>query len=115
VKPNAIVINTSRGGLIDEAALATALRERRLYGAGLDVFAREPLLAGSPLATLDNVVLSPHVAGSTQEALVATALQCAEQIIDVFAGRQPRDMIDPRVWARRRAPTPRSSSTEQAA
>lgn len=104
MKPRAIVINTSRGGLIDEAALAAALQEGRLFGAGLDVFAQEPLGAASPLAGLDNVVLSPHLAGSTEEALHATALQCAEQIIDVFAGRQPKHLLDACVWLRRRVP-----------
>ena len=76
MKPGAIVINTSRGGLIDESALADALREGRIYGAGLDVFETEPLPAGSMIAGLPNVVLTPHVAGSTQEALEATARQC---------------------------------------
>jgi D-3-phosphoglycerate dehydrogenase len=102
MKPGAILINTSRGGLIDEPALIAALRERRLFGAGLDVFEREPLPADSSLASLDNVVLSPHLAGSTQEALQTTALQCAEQVLDVLAGRQPQHMLDPTVWPRRR-------------
>ncbi len=102
IKPGAILVNTSRGGLVDEPALVDALRSGRLFGAGLDVFEREPLPISSPLATLANVVLSPHQAGSTQEALADTASQCAAQIIDVFAGRQPGHMLDPSVWARRR-------------
>jgi D-3-phosphoglycerate dehydrogenase len=103
LRPGAIVVNTSRGGLIDEEALADALRERRLFGAGLDVLAAEPLPPDSPLAALDNVVLTPHVAGSTQEALRGTAVLCAEQIIDVLAGRRPASLVDPSMWARRRA------------
>ncbi|MGH8787135.1 MAG: hydroxyacid dehydrogenase [Cupriavidus necator] len=102
IKPGAILVNTSRGGLVDEPALVDALRSGRLFGAGLDVFEREPLPISSPLATLPNVVLSPHQAGSTQEALADTASQCAAQIIDVLAGRQPEHMLDPSVWARRR-------------
>ncbi|MFJ4291069.1 hydroxyacid dehydrogenase [Cupriavidus sp. NPDC089707] len=102
IKPGAILVNTSRGGLVDEPALVDALRSGRLFGAGLDVFEREPLPISSPLATLPNVVLSPHQAGSTQEALADTASQCAAQVIDVLAGRQPEHMLDPSVWARRR-------------
>ncbi|PLP97994.1 phosphoglycerate dehydrogenase [Cupriavidus pauculus] len=105
MKPGAILINTSRGGLIDEPALVDALRNSRLFGAGLDVFEREPLPVASALAALPNVVLSPHQAGSTQEALAATASQCATQIIDVLAGRQPEHMLDPSVWLRRRHAT----------
>lgn len=87
---HAIVVNTSRGGLIDEDALVDALRGGRLAGAGLDVFAAEPLMQGHPLARLDNVLLTPHMAGSTQEALEETARQCADGIVDVLAGRRPR-------------------------
>lgn len=104
MKPGAIVINTSRGGLIDESALADALRGGRLFGAGLDVFETEPLPAGSVVAGLPNVVLTPHVAGSAQEALEATARQCAEQILSVLAGRQPAHLVHPQAWDRRRQP-----------
>jgi D-3-phosphoglycerate dehydrogenase len=102
MKPGAIVVNTSRGGLIDEAALIDALRAGRLFGAGLDVFETEPLPAGSALAGLDNVVLSPHVAGSSEEALHATASQCARQIIEVLAGRKPEHLVAPAMWENRR-------------
>jgi phosphoglycerate dehydrogenase-like enzyme len=64
MQPEAVIINTSRGGIVDEAALCAALREGRLLGAGLDVFDTEPLAADHPLLALDNVVLSPHTAGS---------------------------------------------------
>ncbi|WP_254217887.1 hydroxyacid dehydrogenase [Burkholderia multivorans] len=99
MKPTAIVVNTSRGGLIDEAALADAIRSGRLHGAGLDVLADEPMPATSPLAQLDRVVLTPHVAGSTQEALRQTALQCAADVVDALAGSRPRDLANPQVWA----------------
>jgi (S)-sulfolactate dehydrogenase len=68
MRPDAILINTSRGGIVDEAALAAALRAGRLRGAALDVFEQEPLPAGSPLADAPNLILTPHIAGLTQEA-----------------------------------------------
>lgn len=98
MKPGAFLVNTSRGALIDEEALAQALAARRIGGAGLDVFVREPLDPASPLAGLDNVVLSPHVAGSAVEALERTALLVAQQVSDVLAGRRPPHLVNPEVW-----------------
>lgn len=98
MKPGAFLINTSRGALIDEPALIEALAARRIGGAGLDVFAREPLPPDSPLTTLDNVVLSPHVAGSAAEALERTALLVAEQVVEVLQGRRPRHLVNPAAW-----------------
>lgn len=68
MRAGAVLINTSRGGIVDEAALADALRAGRLRGAALDVFEQEPLPAGSPLAQAPNLILTPHIAGLTQEA-----------------------------------------------
>jgi len=68
MRAGAVLINTSRGGIVDEAALADALRAGRLRGAALDVFEHEPLPAGSPLAQAPNLILTPHIAGLTQEA-----------------------------------------------
>jgi D-3-phosphoglycerate dehydrogenase len=102
LKPGSIVINTSRGQLIDEVALADALSEGRLFGAGLDVLSHEPLPPDSPLSELGNLVLSPHIAGSTQEALHDTARQCAKHIINALNDIQPDSLIDASVWNIRR-------------
>ena len=67
MKPGAVLVNTARGGIVDEAAVAAALREGRLGGAALDVFEAEPLAAGSPLAGAPRLILTPHVAGVTRE------------------------------------------------
>lgn len=81
----AIVLNLSRGGVVDEAALADALREGRLGGVGIDVYEHEPP-AGSPLLDAPNTVLTPHIAASTAEAQVAVALEVADRILEVLDG-----------------------------
>lgn len=105
MKPSAILLNTSRGPLIDESALADALRTGRLFGAGLDVFEQEPPATDSPLMTLPpetNLVCAPHVGGSTQEALVATVTMAVEQVIAVLRGERPPHLVNPEMWTNRR-------------
>ncbi len=80
MKPGAIVINTARGGVVDEAALAAALRARQLGGAALDVFDPEPLPPGSPLADAPNLILTPHVAGVTRESNTRVSAMIAERV-----------------------------------
>ena len=102
MKPSAMLINTGRGPTLDEDALVEALREKRIAGAGLDVFSREPLPADHPLLGLDTVALSPHTASSTEECLVRMALMVAESVIDALSGRRPLHLVNPEVWERRR-------------
>ena len=87
MKPEALLVNTARGAVIDEAALVDALRAGRLGGAGLDTFEVEPLPAGHALLSLDQVILTPHVAGVTRNAARQVALLTARNVIDALAGR----------------------------
>ena len=93
LKPGAIVVNTARGGVVDEAALASALADGRVAGAGLDVFDNEPPAKGHPLLAFDQVVLSPHIAGLTQQAAERMAVSSVQNVIDFFAGRIDPDLI----------------------
>ncbi len=97
MKPSAILVNTARGGLIDEQALYQALARQRIAGAALDVFDQEPLPANHPLTQLDNLLCSPHVAGQTEEALQRMAVGAAENILRVFRGEVPPFVINPEV------------------
>jgi len=86
MKPTAFLINTARGGIVDEAALHAALSSRKLAGAGLDVFEQEPPPAGHALFALPNVIMAPHVAGVTVEAVDRMSEQTARNILSVLDG-----------------------------
>ncbi|HTS22339.1 MAG TPA: hydroxyacid dehydrogenase [Casimicrobiaceae bacterium] len=88
MKPDAVLVNTARGGVVDEAALAAALKAGRLAGAALDVFETEPLAAGSPLAGCPNLILTPHVAGVTRESNLRVSMLIAQKVAaSLDAGR----------------------------
>ena len=89
MKPTAILINTARGGLVDQDALAAALADGTIAAAGLDVFETEPLPTDSPLVGLDNVILSNHMAWYTEESAVELATKAARNVSEVLAGRPP--------------------------
>ncbi|MFC6489694.1 hydroxyacid dehydrogenase [Nitratireductor sp. GCM10026969] len=93
MRPGAILVNTARGGVVDEQALATALESGQLAGAGLDVFEDEPPPTDHPLMGFDQVVLSPHIAGLTAECSQRMAVAAVENVLDFFEGRVDPDLV----------------------
>jgi phosphoglycerate dehydrogenase-like enzyme len=96
MKRSALLINTARGPLVDEAALVAALQAGQLAGAGLDVFETEPLPAAHPLVSLPNVVLTPHISAGTADALVVKMKACFDNMLRVTRGEEPIDVVRPR-------------------
>ena len=96
MKKTAVLINTSRGPVVDEAALVKALKEKEIWGAGLDVFENEPALAAG-LSDLDNVVVLPHIASATMETRVAMGNIAVENVIKVLGGQPPDTCVNPAV------------------
>lgn len=99
MKPEAILVNTSRGGVIDTAALVEALTERKIYGAGLDVHEQEPIPADHPLTSFDSVVLTPHIAWYTEESYFELKRRTVENVIRTVNEERPRDILNPEVLA----------------
>ena len=97
MKSSAILVNTARGGLIDEEALLHALNTRALAGAGLDVFQEEPPLEHHPLFACENVILTPHTASLTTESAIRMAVISIQNALDYFAGRLDPALVVNRV------------------
>jgi glyoxylate reductase len=97
MKPTAVLVNTSRGPVVDEAVLVDALRTQRILAAGLDVFEREPEVHPG-LLELENVVLVPHLGSATVETRTAMSALAVENLIEGVEGRRPRYLVNPEVW-----------------
>jgi len=102
MKQGAIFVNVARGALVDEEALVSALRQGRLAGAGLDVFAEEPIPPTHPLLTFDNVVVSPHIASYTTAGHQRIWETTLRQALQVLRGERPPHLLNPEVWETRR-------------
>jgi D-3-phosphoglycerate dehydrogenase len=94
MKPSAYLINVARGPIVDQAALTRLLADRRIAGAGLDVFEREPIDPADPLLALDNVILAPHAISWTDECFQLIGRDAVNSLIDVAAGRVPRHVVN---------------------
>jgi len=102
MKQGAFLLNTSRGGIVDEAALFRALLEKRIAGAALDVFEKEPPPADLPFFGLENVMVTPHMAAMTDLALINMAVDVSRGILDALEGKRPEFLANPEVWEKRR-------------
>jgi D-3-phosphoglycerate dehydrogenase len=98
MKPGAFLVNTSRGRVVQQAALLRALSGRWIAGAALDVYEDEPVGPDNPLLALDNLLLTPHVAGLSAEAVEGMSLSAARQVLQALGGRRPAHLLDPAAW-----------------
>jgi D-3-phosphoglycerate dehydrogenase / 2-oxoglutarate reductase len=104
----AVLINVARGPVVDTAALTAALQERRILGAALDVFDHQPLPESSPLYALDNVILTPHMAGVTQDSMLRVGTIAADEVIVILSNRLPHNFCNSEVTASYRKRFPAS-------
>lgn len=98
MKPDSIVVNTSRGSVIDEDALIKALKSGQIGVAGLDVFNEEPISKDSPLLKLTNVVLAPHIGSASTKTRATMAMMCAQNLIAALKGERPPNLVNPEVF-----------------
>ena len=101
MKKGAFLVNTSEPSVVDMDALIEALRTKRIAGAGLDVFDTHPVTPDSPLLDLDNVVLTPHLGGATEETIERHSAMMADDILLFADGQRPRNLVNPEAWGRR--------------
>jgi phosphoglycerate dehydrogenase-like enzyme len=94
MKPNVIIINVSRGPVVDEAALAKALKDKRIQGAGLDVYAEEPISPKNPLLDAPNVILTPHIAGATNESRARIIDMTIDNVVSMLRGQEPINIVN---------------------
>ena len=93
MKPTAFVVNTARGNIVEEKALYDALKRRVIAGAGIDPFVVEPATADEPLFELDNIIVSPHSAGVSEESMFRMGAAAAQNVVDCFEGRLDPDNV----------------------
>jgi D-3-phosphoglycerate dehydrogenase/microcystin synthetase protein McyI len=98
MKRTAFLINTARGKVVQQSALVRALTERWIAGAALDVYEDEPPGPGNPLYQCDNLIMSPHIAGLTEEAVYGMSLSAAKQILQALSGKRPPHIVNPEAW-----------------
>lgn len=94
LKPNAILVNTARGGIIDETALIEALQNGKISGAGVDVFENEPVTPEHPLLHMDNVIATPHSAWYSETAIHTLQKKVAEEVVNVLNGNPPFNCVN---------------------
>ncbi|AKA48605.1 hypothetical protein IX51_05270 [uncultured archaeon] len=102
MKKGSVVINTSRGGIVDQKALLESIKTGHIASAGLDVFEEEPINPSDPILKESRIVLSPHVSYYSEEALSQVQSDTAQGIVDILRGKRPRNLANPEVWGKRR-------------
>lgn len=102
MKPTAYLINTARGTIVDETALAAALQGQQIAGAAIDVYDPEPPRPGNPLLHMDNVIVTPHFCAMTAESLYNMGTMVAQGVLDVLEGQRPEYLVNPEIWDERR-------------
>jgi D-3-phosphoglycerate dehydrogenase len=103
MRPEAILVHTSRGGIVDEQALAAVLEAGSIRGAGIDVYEKEPPAPDNPLFRVPRIVLSPHMAGSTESSHHHSATEAARAVLEILAGRKPSGLLNGAIWDTRRS------------
>jgi len=106
MKPGAWLINIGRGAVVQEEALIGVLQERRIAGAMLDVYEHYRLAPGHPLFSLDNVILTPHLAAVTKESRARASVAAADEMLRILAGERPRNLVNPEAWGKVRSLQP---------
>jgi len=102
MKPSAWLVNVGRGPVIEEEALVDALHARRIAGAMLDVYEHYRIPPGHPFFALGNVILTPHLAGSTHESRARASVRAADELLRMLAGKKPKNLVNPEAWNARR-------------